>query len=38
LSVRAGRMEDVDAVLQGLDIDVATTPRTALFRADNVFA
>jgi predicted nucleic acid-binding protein len=38
LSVRAQRMEDVDAALQGLAIDVLTTPRAALFMAGKVFA
>lgn len=38
LSVRAARMEDVDAALQGLDIDVLATPRAALFMAGKVFA
>ena len=31
LSVRAERMEDVDAALQGLEIDVLATPRAAGF-------
>ena len=38
LSVRARRMEDVDAALQGLEIDVLVTPRAALFMAGKVFA
>jgi hypothetical protein len=38
LSVRAERMEDVDAALQGLEIDVLATPRAALFMAGKVFA
>jgi predicted nucleic acid-binding protein len=31
-------MEDVDAALQGLEIDVLATPRAALFMAGKVFA
>jgi predicted nucleic acid-binding protein len=38
LSVRAKRMEDVDAALQGLEIEVLATPRAALFMAGKVFA
>lgn len=38
LSVRAGRMEDVDTALQGLEIDVLATPRAALYMAGKVFA
>jgi hypothetical protein len=38
LSVRARRMEDIDAALQGLEIDVLATPRAALFMAGKVFA
>jgi hypothetical protein len=38
LSVRAERTEDVDAPLQGLEIDVLATPRAALFMAGKVFA
>jgi predicted nucleic acid-binding protein len=38
LSVRAARMEDVDAALQGLGIEVLATPRAALFMAGKVFA
>lgn len=38
LSVRAARMEDVDAALEGLDIDVLAMPRAALFMAGKVFA
>lgn len=38
LSVRAARIEDVDAALQGLDIEVLATPRAALFMAGKVFA
>ena len=38
LSVRARRMEDVDAALQGLEVDVLATPRAALFMAGKVFA
>jgi predicted nucleic acid-binding protein len=38
LSVRAARVEDVDAALQGLDIEVLATPRAALFMAGKVFA
>jgi predicted nucleic acid-binding protein len=38
LSFRAQRMEDVDAALQGLDIEVLHTPRAALFLASKAFA
>lgn len=38
LSIRAARMEDVDAALQDLEIEVLTTPRAALFMAGKVFA
>ena len=38
LSVRAARIEDIDAALEGLDVDVLTTPRAALFMAGKVFA
>ena len=38
LSVRAARIEDVDAALQDLEIEVLTTPRAALFMAGKVFA
>jgi predicted nucleic acid-binding protein len=38
LSVRASRLEDIDAALLGLEIDVVRTPRAALFMAGKVFA
>lgn len=38
LSVRAARMEDLDAALQGLDVEVVRTPRSALFLAGKAFA
>jgi predicted nucleic acid-binding protein len=38
LCVRAARLEDVDAALQGMHIEVLTMPRAALFMAGKVFA
>jgi predicted nucleic acid-binding protein len=38
LCVRASRMEDLDAALTGMDVEMLHTPRAALFMAGKAFA